>query len=108
MTTFLITYAGGAGPEDMTSEMRNEVMQAWMDWYAGIGDALIDYGNPTAGSKVVGPGGVVEDGTSEITGYSLIAADSLDAAAEACRNHPHLDGGGTINVHETFQLGPQT
>lgn len=108
MATFLITYAGGAGPDDMSSEMREDVMQAWMAWYAGIGDSLVDYGNPTAGSITVGPGGVVEDGKSEITGYSLISADSLDAAAEACRSHPHLDGGGTITVHETFQLGPQS
>ena len=79
-----------------------------MNWYAGLGDALVDYGNPTAASKVVGSDGAVADGASEITGYSLITADSLDAAVEACRNHPHLEAGGSITVHETFQVGPQS
>jgi hypothetical protein len=48
---------------------------------------------------------VISDGGPGITGYSLINADSLDGAAEACREHPHLDGGGTITIHETFDVG---
>ena len=64
-------------------------MQAWnKPGTADLGDAVVDFGNPTGASKDVVPGGVVSDGTPGITGYSLISADSLDAAAEACRDHP--------------------
>jgi hypothetical protein len=47
----------------------------------------------------------VSDGGRDVTGYSLITADSLDAAAEACRNHPLLDAGGDITLYETFEVG---
>lgn len=104
MAKFLITYSGGAQPEGMTEEQTAKVMQAWNDWYAGLGDAVVDFGNPTGASKVVVPGGVVSDGAPGITGYSLISADSLDDAAAACRAHPHLDAGGTITIHETFEI----
>jgi hypothetical protein len=108
MAKFLITYTAGAQPGDMSDEMSQQVMEAWNKWYADLGDAVVDFGNPTGGSKTIIPGGVVQDGTSGITGYSLIEVDSLDAAAEACRNHPHLEAGGTITVHETFEVGPQS
>ncbi len=105
MAKFLITYSGGSGPDSMSEEQRAQVMQAWTAWYTGLGDAVTDFGNPTGASKVVAPGGAVSDGTPGITGYSLISADSLDAAAEACRQHPHLDAGGTITIHETWDIG---
>jgi hypothetical protein len=105
MAKYLITYTGGAQPDGMTEEQTAEVMQAWNDWYGRLGDAVVDFGNPTGASKVIVPGGVVSDGGPGITGYSLISADSLDAAAEACRQHPHLDAGGTITVNETFDVG---
>ena len=105
MAKYLITYSGGSQPDGMTDEQKAEVMQAWMAWYNALGDAVTDFGNPTGASKVIVPGGVISDGAPGITGYSLISADSLDDAAEACRQHPHLDGGGTITIHETFDIG---
>ena len=105
MAKYLITYTGGSGPESMTEEQTAEVMAAWNAWYGDLGEAVVDFGNPTGASKVIVPGGVVSDGGPGITGYSLINADSLDDAAGACRNHPHLAAGGTITIHETFEVG---
>lgn len=82
MGKYLITYSGGAQPDDMTAVERGEVMQAWQEWYAGLGDAIVDHGNPTAASRAIAPNGDVSDGSSWLTGYSIITADSLDAAAE--------------------------
>jgi len=104
MGKYLITYSGGAQPDDMTQEQREQVMKAWMDWYASLGDSVVDMGDPTGASKVVAPSGGVSDGSSGITGYSLINAESLDAAAEACKSHPHLAAGGRIDIHETFNV----
>ncbi len=104
MAKFLITYSGGQGPDDMTAEQRDQVMKAWNDWYGSLGDAVVDFGNPTGASKKVVPGGVVSDVAPVVTGYSLIGADSLDDAADKCRNHPHLEAGGTVTIHETFDV----
>jgi hypothetical protein len=38
------------------------------------------------------------------TGYSILKADSLDAAVEMARSCPVLQGGGQITVYETFQV----
>jgi hypothetical protein len=38
------------------------------------------------------------------TGYSILKADSLDAAVEMARSCPVLQGGGRITVYETFQV----
>jgi hypothetical protein len=57
MGKFLITYSGGAQPEGMTEEQTTKVMQAWNDWYAGLGDAVEDLGSPAAASKVGAPEG---------------------------------------------------
>jgi hypothetical protein len=37
------------------------------------------------------------------TGYTVISADSLDAAADLCKDHPHIKHGGQVSVYETFQ-----
>ena len=105
MAKYLITYSGGAQPDGMSEAETATIMAAWQAWYQRLGEALVDFGNPTGASKVVVPGGVVSDGAPGITGYSLLNADSLDAAAEACRKHPHLDAGGSITIHETFDVG---
>ena len=104
MAKYLITYSGGAQPEGMTEEDTATVMAAWQAWYGRLGDAVVDFGDPTGPSKVVAADGSVSDGGPSITGYSLISADSLDAAAAACAGHPHLDAGGTVTIHETFEV----
>jgi hypothetical protein len=104
MSKYLITYSGGAQPEGMTEEDTAKVMGAWQAWYGRLGEAVVDFGNPTGPSKVVSADGSVSDGGPDITGYSLITADSLDAAAAACAGHPHLDAGGSITIHETFDI----
>lgn len=105
MAKYLITYTGGATPDSTTPEERDAIMKAWMDWYGRLGDAVIDMGSPTGASQSVAPGGAVEDGRLGITGYSIISAASLAAAAEACGDHPHLDAGGTIEISEVFEVG---
>ena len=103
MAKYLITYTGGATPESTTPAERDTIMKAWMDWYGGLGDAVVDMGSPTGASKSLVPGGVASDGRLGITGYSLISADSIDAATDACRSHPHLDAGGSIEISEAFE-----
>jgi hypothetical protein len=105
MTKYLVTYTGGNQPGDMTQEQTAQVMEAWTAWYTRLGEAVVDFGNPTGASRVIAPDGAVSDSGPGITGYSLINAESLDAAVELCRVHPHLDAGGTITISETFEIG---
>jgi hypothetical protein len=100
MANFLLTYHGGGMPE--TKEEQDQVMQAWNDWFAAIGAAVVDGGNPISQSKAISPDGSVMDATSAPTGYSILQAESLDAAVELAKGCPVLHGGAAVLVSETF------
>lgn len=100
MATYVLLYHGGKMPE--TPEEGAQVMKAWTDWFATIGDALVDGGNPISRSRTISPDRSVSDGGSDVSGYSIIKADSLDAAVELAKGCPVLLGGSRVEVAETF------
>ena len=104
MTDYLLLYSGGGMPE--TEEEQAAVMQAWNTWMEGLGAALKDGGNPfTPGAaKTIGADGSIRDGDGTATGYSIIQADSLDAAADLAKGCPVLQGGATLTLYETMDV----
>ena len=63
----------------------------------------MDGGNPVSHVKTIGNDGAVRDGTvNPPTGYSIIKAESLDAAVALAKGCPVLGGGASIEVAETF------
>ena len=105
MAKYVLVYHGGSMPE--TEEETAVVMQAWTAWYEGLGAAVADPGNPfTPMAKNIAPDGTVSDGPvgSMASGYTILQADSLDAATEMARGCPVLKGGGSISVFETFEV----
>ncbi len=83
------------------------VMQAWGVWFGKLGSAVVDGGNPfTPIAKSIASDGKVSDGPvgTMASGYSIIKADSLNAAVEMARGCPVLHGGGQITVYETFPV----
>ncbi|MBK9709928.1 MAG: hypothetical protein IPO81_01120 [Kouleothrix sp.] len=105
MANFVLLYSGGSMPASEAEQAA--VLQAWGDWYTRLGAAVVDGGNPfTPMVKSIASDGSVSDrpvGTMA-TGYSIISADSLDAAVEAAKGCPVLQGGGQISVYETFNV----
>jgi hypothetical protein len=102
MADFVLLYSGGDMPE--TQEEQAAVMKAWDAWFAQIGGALKDGGNPfTPAAKQVGADGSVGEAKPLHTGYSIVKADSLDEATAIAKGSPVLQGGGTITVYETFE-----
>ncbi len=104
MTNFVLVYTGGGMPE--SEEEQAAVMAAWGAWYGGMGEAIVDGGNPFGASKNVTSDGVNDGPVSSppATGYTVISADSLDAAVSKVGNHPHIQHGGQVSVYETFQM----
>ena len=101
MANFLLTYYGGAVPQ--TKEDQDRVMRAWTDWFAKLGDRLIDGGNPVSQVRTVAPDRSVSDGVANPpTGYSIISSDSIDGAVDLVKGCPVLDDGATVQVAETF------
>ena len=104
MTNYVLVFKGGSVPA--TEEEQQKVMADWGAWFATIGEHLVDGGNPFAGSATVaGDGSVSPGAASALTGYTIVAADSLDAAAEMSTTCPILAGGaGSIEVYETLVM----
>jgi hypothetical protein len=100
MSNFLLTFHGGSMPE--SKEEGDRVMAAWTAWFGTLGDALVDGGNPISNSKAISPDGSVMDATSAPSGYSILKADSLEAAVALAKGCPVLAGGAAVVVSETF------
>ena len=85
MKKFLLLYFGSDEPSA-------EVADAWQRWFAGLGDRVVDSGNPLGacleitrtGSRELLP----EEGAP--TGYSLISAESLDDAKRLIAGCPFV------------------
>jgi hypothetical protein len=103
MNNYVILYSGGKMPESETEQQH--VLQAWEDWYGRVGKALVDAGNPFAprAKSITSDGKVMDDmdGCSP-SGYTIIQADSLEAAVAMAKNCPILKDGAKISVYETF------
>jgi hypothetical protein len=104
MAKYVLAYSGGSGiPDDPAA--REQGFAAWGAWFGQLGDAVVDPGSPTGASKTIAPGGSVSDGGSRgLNGYSVISADSLDAAIEAAKGCPLLTNGGSVDVYETIEM----
>jgi len=102
MANYLLAYHGGGMPA--TEAERAKVMEQWGQWFGALGPNLVDGGNPVGQTRVVAPSGSVSDGggANPVSGYSVIKADSMDAAVAAAKGCPVLESGGSIEVCETF------
>jgi hypothetical protein len=80
-------------------------MDAWMAWFGSLGASIVDQGSPFGPSLAVAADGATGDATAALTGYTIITAESLEAAAEKARGCPVLATGGSIEVYEALQMG---
>jgi hypothetical protein len=108
MTKYLFIYHAPMTPADAAPpdpEQMATVMQQWNDWAAKVGDGMVDFGTPLANGTRVSTDGT-SDSTREVAGYSLIEAESKEAAIELAKVHPHLNmpGGCEIEVHEALPV----
>jgi hypothetical protein len=103
MANYVLVYSGGGMPE--TEEEGQRIMAAWGRWYDSLGPAIVDGGNPFGPSMSVASDGSISQGApSHLSGYTIISADSLEAATEQAKGSPILDSGGRVDVYETFQI----
>jgi hypothetical protein len=102
MASYLLTFQGGSMPEG--KEALDAATGAWNAWFGTLGDALVDAGNPISRTRAISPDGSVMDATSSPSGYTVIKADSLDAAVALSKGCPVLAGGAVVLVSETIPL----
>ena len=103
MANYLLAYRGGGMAE--TDAEREAAMAAWGSWFGSLGDAVADAGNPFGASTSLA-GGQSGNGaaSSGLTGYSVLRADSIQAAAELAKGCPILPNGGSVDIYEAIEV----
>jgi len=103
MAKYVLAYTGGRMAD--TQEEQQERMAAWQTFLGGLGDSLVDMGNPFGASATVTAGGGNGSAPNHLSGYSIITANSLEEATDKAKGAPVLDGGGTVEVYEALEIG---
>ena len=102
MPNYLFVYHGGKMPE--TPEEGAAVMEQWGAWFASMGDAVVDGGNPVGISNTVSAEGVAENGGSNpVSGYSIVRADDMTGANKLAAGCPIIEH-GTVEVAEIMPM----
>lgn len=88
----------GVSPEDFKAE--------WGKWLGGLGDKLVDAGNPfNEGGKAVSKDGVMDVKDMPSTGYSIVKAGSMDEALDLAKGCPVInEPKGAVCVYETMPM----
>jgi hypothetical protein len=101
MPKYIIAYLGGqqsAKPQDAATDRAK-----WRAWIGDLGDAVVNPGTPLGKSKLVSASGVSDGRANNLTGFSMVAADSMEAALAMAQRCPYLDY-GTIEVAEVMEM----
>ena len=102
MPDYIIAYHGGRKPA--SPEEGAKLKAKWKAWVGGLGDAVVDPGTPLGKSRTVNSDGVSDDGGSNpLMGFSIVKADSMDAALEMAKACPHLEI-GTLEIAEVMKM----
>ena len=109
MKKFIVLYrAPKAAMEMMSKASPEEIkkgMEPWMVWAKKCGSGLVDMGTPLGnGQKLTPKGSSVSN--KEVTGYSILEAESMEKAKEMLKGHPHLNWNPAceIEVYESLPL----
>jgi hypothetical protein len=101
MPNFIIAYHGAGKFE--TPEQGAAARAKWKVWVGGLGDAVVNPGTPLVRGKLVSSAGLSERQDDLLSGFSVVRADSIDAALKLAQGCPHLDH-GTIEVAEMMEM----
>jgi hypothetical protein len=91
--------------QNATPEQHKKGMEAWMKWMQSHKASLVDGGAPLGKTKRVDAKGA-SDMKNEIGGYSIVQAESHDAAAKLFgKDHPHLNiPGAWVEIVEIMPM----
>jgi hypothetical protein len=96
VSKFLVLYRSPVSAREQmanaTPEQAQAGMQAWQAWAVKAGSAIVDLGAPL-------------DGDGDVTGFSILQADSRALLDELLADHPHRHmPGAEIDVLEFMAL----
>ena len=113
MKKFLAVYMGSASAieewkkldQDKRTQREKAGMEAWKKWVMANEKAIVDGGSPLGKTKRISAQGI-SDTKNEIAAYTIVQAESHEAAAKMFENHPHfkLFPGHSVEVMECLPM----
>jgi len=113
MKTFLAIYTGTAAamakwsamPEHELKQRQIEGVKAWHAWVEKNKASIVEIGAPLGRTKSIASGGVT-DIRNNMTAFTVVQADSHEAAAKLFENHPHFTvfPGEAVEVMECLPI----
>jgi hypothetical protein len=106
MSKFIIVYLGGNQPS--SPEEGQQHFAKYMEWLDSLGDSAVSPANPLKDTTTVNPDGrVTAGGTTTMSGYTIVSADSMESALSIAMTCPFLDIGGSLEVSELVEMPDQ-
>ena len=106
MPQYVMVYLGGNQPA--TPEEGKQHFARYMEWLSSLGRAAVSPANPLKDTQTVNPDGTVTSGgTTAMSGYTIIEADSMDSALSIAKACPFFEIGGSLEVSELGQMPSQ-
>jgi hypothetical protein len=102
MVNWLFVYYGGMMAT--TPEEQKKSMDAWKGWFGKLGKAIVDGGAPTKPCTIVSKSGTSAIGANPVTGYTIIQADTLDAAVVMANGCPSIPEDGQVAIYELLPM----
>lgn len=102
MTQYLISYFGGDQPK--TPEEGKAHFAKYQAWLNDLGEAVVSAMNPIKNTHSVNAAGSKEGGHG-MSGYTIIQAESMQAAIAITQACPFVDINGTLEVSELINMG---
>jgi hypothetical protein len=113
MKRFLAVFLGSAAsmdawkalPEAERARREQEGMKAWGDWVKRNEAAIVDGGSPLGKTKRISAKGI-GDVRNELAAWTVVEADSHEAAAKLFEGHPHFSifPGDAVEVMECLPM----
>ena len=106
MPQYFITYLGGDKPS--SPEEGEQHMSKYRAWLSSLGDSAVSPANPLKDTSTVNSDGTVTTGsTTSMSGFTIIEADTMEAALLIAKACPFLDIGGSLEVSELIEMPGQ-
>jgi hypothetical protein len=96
MDRYMLLYVGPPTPQDASRA-------GWPEWFAGLGEDLIDRGSPLTDGVAVHDDGSTGGPVTHLNGFSIVQASSEQDVLRLVARHPYLTGGPEHSV-EVYRL----
>ncbi len=103
MTQFVFVYLGGNQPSSPDEGKKH--FEKYTKWLESLGDSVVSPAIPLKNTNTVSSDGSVrEGGSSAMSGFTIIEANSMDAAISIAQACPFLEIGGSLEVSELMRM----